>query len=281
MDDRLDPQHGSASALTTIRAALVDASTSLIDRPVELDRDLIASTFGLSWYAATRNEGRAQATRTLYLDVPVRSIVGLFHRSFAPDARTWRELLAGLHGKGWGPETLRYFESELGDDFFPAPCSAYGLRLRSWGGALVCSNGMHRLVAGACWLAARQGDNATFRKVRVEYHPLREQAVAVMTEAHRRGELVEALHNKDSVTMAIRTRSAKRYRYWRLDGEAAVAVPAPGGWPNRLRRCVGLPTRVDRLHWESVPPAVIDALADDGWLRTQLDNPRYPEALPY
>ncbi|KVP28920.1 hypothetical protein [Burkholderia ubonensis] len=271
----------SRSALTIIRAALDRASASLLDRPVALDRDLIASTFGLSRYAAFRNEGSASASRTLYLDVPVRNIVGLFHRSFAPDARTWRELLAGLHGNGWGPETLRYFESELGDEHFPAPSTAYGLRLQGWGGALVCTNGMHRLVAGACWLATRQGDDATFRKVRVDYYALREQAVAVMTEAQRCGESVEALHNRDCVTVAIRTRTAKRFRYWRLDGEAAAEIPAPGGWSDRFRRCVGLPTRADKLHWQPVPPAVIDALGHDAWLREQLDNPRYPDAPRY
>ncbi|CAG9264495.1 conserved hypothetical protein [Burkholderia diffusa] len=260
----------SRSALTTIRAALVHAPASLVDRPVELRRDLIASTFGLSRYAAS--------SRTLYLDVPVRSIVGIIHRNFAPDARTWRELLARLHGNGWGPETLRYLESELGDELFPAPAAGGGLRLQGWGGALVCTNGVHRLVAGACWLAARQGHDATFRKVRVKHFALREAAVAVMIEARRCGESVEALCNGDGVTVAIRTCTARRYRYWRLDGEAVAEVPAPGGWLERLRRRVGVQTRVDRLAWEPVPPAVIDALADDGWLREQLDHPRYPEA---
>ncbi|OXJ22509.1 hypothetical protein CFB82_40465 [Burkholderia sp. HI2714] len=270
------------SALTAIRAGLVDAPASLIDRPVALDRDLIASTFGLSRYAAFRKEARAPAYRTLYLDVPVRSIVGLFHRSFAPDARTWRELLADLHGNGWGLETLRYFESELGDEHFPAPGAAYGLRLQAWGGALVCTNGMHRVVAGACWLAGRQGDDATFRKVRVTHYVLREAAVTVMAEARRRGEWVEAVHNRDSVTVAIRMSTARRCRYWRLDGEAVVAIPAPGGWLDRLRRRAGLPARADRhLHWQPVPPAVIDALVNDGWLRTQLDSPRYPDPQDY
>ncbi|KVN19061.1 MULTISPECIES: hypothetical protein [unclassified Burkholderia] len=271
----------TCSALTAIRAELARAPVPLIDRPVALSQELSASTIGLSRYAAFGREDSAPASRTLYLDVPVRNIVGLFHRSFAPDARTWRELLAGLHGDGWGPETLRYFESELGDEHFPAPGAAYGLRLQGWGAALVCSNGMHRLVAGACWLATRQGDEATFRKVRVDHFPLREQAVAVMTEAQRRGESVEALHNRDCVTVAIRTRTTKRYRYWRLDGEAAAEIPAPGGWLDRLRRRTGWPTRVDKWHWQCVPPAVIDALGHDAWLREQLDNPRYPDAPLY
>lgn len=273
--------HESRSALTTIRAALDHGQASLLDQPVALCEELSASTIGLSRYAAFGREASAPASRTLYLDVPVRNIVGLFHRSFAPDARTWRELLAGLHGDGWGPETLRYFESELGDEHFPAPGAAYGLRMQGWGAALVCSNGMHRLVAGACWLATRQGDDATFRKVRVDYFPLREQAVAVMAEAQRRGESVEALQNSNYVTVAIRTRTAKRYRYWRLDGDAAAEIPVPGGWPDRLRRRVGLPTHADKWHWQCVPPAVIDALGRDAWLREQLDNSRYPDAPLY
>jgi len=166
-----------SAALSAIRAALdpgtvQGAPTPIVDRPVVLDGELCAATEGLC----------TGEHRTLYADVPLSAIVGLFHNRFAPEATTWRELLAGLHGEGWGQETLAYFGSEIGDAHFPAPSAAYPLILRAYGGAVVCVKGMHRLVAGVCWLAARHGASAQFRKVELQYCGIKTAAVAAMVD---------------------------------------------------------------------------------------------------
>ncbi|KGC96502.1 hypothetical protein DP62_5728 [Burkholderia pseudomallei] len=64
----------NCSALMAIRAELARAPVPLIDRPVALSQELSASTLGLSRYAAFGREDSAPASRTLYLDVPVRNI---------------------------------------------------------------------------------------------------------------------------------------------------------------------------------------------------------------
>ncbi|QCP55035.1 hypothetical protein FAZ95_37040 [Trinickia violacea] len=258
----------NAPALPAIRAALARAPTSIVDRPVALDRELLAGTFGLR-----------QAVRpTFYADVPVTAIVGLFHKAFAPDALTWRTLLDGVHGAGWGMDTLAYFESEIGDTHFPAPSAAYPLILRAYGGAVVCVNGMHRLVAGVCWLAAQQGPCAVLKKVELQNYAIKRSAVAVMADAMRRGERVDAAYNKDCQTVLIRVHTERDTRYWRVDGDTVEPVMVPGGWLDALRRRAGRPARVDvGLAWQPVSPTLIGALADDDWLRAQLDQPRYTE----
>lgn len=264
-----------SAALSAIRAALDLGTTRaalpvpIVDRPVVRDSEICAATFGL----------RRTPCRTLYADVPLGAIVALFHKNFAPKAHTWRELLGGLHGRGWGPETLAYFESEIGDAHFPAPSAAYPLILRAYGGAVVCVNGMHRLVAGVCWLAARHGAGAYLKKVELQCYGVKTAAVAVMVDAARRGERIQAAYTAECETVLLRTHAEERphrARYWRIAGETVLPVPAPGGGCDAWRRRVGFRARAELgLHWQPVSDTVLAALADDGWLTAQLEAPRY------
>jgi hypothetical protein len=267
-------------ALSAIRAAL-DADTAqaatptpIVDRPVVLDSEICAVTEGL----------RTGEHRTLYADVPLSAIVGLFHNSFAPEATTWRELLTGLHGEGWGRDTLAYFESEMGDAHFPAPGAAHPLILRAYGGAVVCVNGMHRLVAGVCRLAARQGASAQFRKVELQYCDIKTAAVAVMRDAARHGARIEAAHDARFETVLIRAEASRwphRARYWLIEGDSvSSAVRPPGTWlgRDRWRQAARHPQTNAGLRWQRVSDSVLAALANDGWLTAQLEAPRYPDA---
>lgn len=267
-----------SAALSAIRAALdaetarAATSTPIVDRPVVLDDEIFAATAGLC---------RTGEHRTLYADVPLSAIVGLFHHSFAPAATTWRELLAGLHGEGWGPETLAYFESAIGDTHFPAPGAAYPLILRAYGGAVVCVNGMHRLVAGVCWLAARHGAAAQLRKVELQYCGIKTAAVAAMLDAARHGARIEAAHDARYQTVLIRAEASRwphRARYWLIEGDAvSSAVRPPGAWlgRDRWRQAARHPQTKAGLRWQPVSDTVLAALANDGWLTAQLEAPRY------
>ncbi|CAB3972592.1 MULTISPECIES: hypothetical protein [Burkholderia] len=269
-DERVSAdRHRDSPALQRIYDALDAAPSVIVDRPVALDRELTASTFGL----------RRSRENRIYADVPLTALVGLFHRTWAPDATTWRSLLGGLHGRGWGSETLAYFESEIGDSHFPAPAAAYPLILRAYGGAVVCVNGMHRLVAGVCWLAAQQGVEALLRKVELQVYDVKRAAVMVMVEAQGRGETVYAAFNANCETVLIRARSARADRYWHVDSDQIVPIPAPGGWYHAWRRWLGQRARAEAgVTWQAVPPTVIAALADDGWLRAQRIAPRYADS---
>ncbi|MCV9915009.1 hypothetical protein OIV57_23025 [Burkholderia pseudomallei] len=262
-------RHQDSPALQRIYDALDAAPSAIVDRPVALDRELTAATFGL----------RRNRENRIYADVPLTALVGLFHRTWAPDATTWRSLLDGLHGRGWGSDTLAYFESEIGDAHFPAPAAAYPLILRAYGGAVVCVNGMHRLVAGVCWLAAQQGVEARLRKVELQIYDVKRAAVTVMVDALGRGETVHAAINTDCETVLIRARSAGADRYWHVDGDQIEPIPAPGGRHDAWRRWLGQRARAEAgLTWQTVPPTVIAALADDGWLRAQRIAPRYVDS---
>ncbi|MGF7135303.1 hypothetical protein P3T40_006811 [Paraburkholderia sp. EB58] len=103
----------------------------------------------------------AGVQRRLFLDVPLRAIVALSHKNFAPDAHSWRALLDGVHGVGWEQSAIDWMESAIGISEFPADDALGSLRFQAAGGALRCSHGTHRLVAAVCWLAVKKGDEAT------------------------------------------------------------------------------------------------------------------------
>lgn len=240
----------------------------LLDRPVTLNSELLCATYGL----------RTNERRTVYADVPLSAIVGLFHKNFVPEATTWRGLLDGLHGQGWGPETLAYFESAIGDTHFPAPAAAHALILRAYGGAVVCVNGMHRLVAAVCWMAARDGAHARLQKVELQVYGIKAAAVAAMLEAAEQGAAIDAAYDGNCETVLIRAQSPRGARYWRIQGNTVSPTPAPGGWRDALRRRAGLRPRAEAgLHWQCVSETVLAALADDQWLRSQLAHPRYDD----
>ncbi|WP_407973281.1 hypothetical protein ACJ51O_36090 (plasmid) [Burkholderia pyrrocinia] len=136
----------AAPALPAIRATLPAAPAAIVDRPVAEKREIFAATEGLA----------LPAFRTAYLDVPLVKLVALGHKNFTKDAKTWRSLLDGIHGVGWERDTLAYFESEIGASSFPAPNAAYPLRFQAFGGALICVNGMHRLVAASVLVGGKR-----------------------------------------------------------------------------------------------------------------------------
>ncbi|NRO99187.1 hypothetical protein GWC77_25145 [Paraburkholderia sp. NMBU_R16] len=270
MERRSDPP---SPALAAIRAALSCQATPIVDRPVALDSEIGAATYGL----------RSSESHTLYADVPLTAIVGLFHKSFAPEASTWRALFDGLPGRGWGLETLASFEAQIGDAPFPAPSAADPLILRAYGGAVVGVNGIHRLVAAVCWLAARHGPRAALKKVALQCYRVNAGALGVMLDAAHRGDKIDAAYNADCETVLIRTHAPhapRRAACWRVTGDGVSLAEAPGaatgGWLDAWRRWAGYRPRAEAgLHWQPVSDTVLAALADDRWLAEQLQTPRY------
>lgn len=257
-----------APALPAIRAALSAAPAAIIDRPVAVHRDIYAATVGLA----------LPASRTAYLDVPLTSIVGLIHKHFAPNATTWRSLLKGIHGVGWGWDMLDYLDSEYGDRPPPLDDAAGSLQLQAFGGALICTNGMHRLVAAVCWLAARYGDAAMLRKVPVRYQPANRAAVALMNAVLGAGARLDAARINSRRTVILRAQLSGRTRYWVAHGRHVTSIGAPGGWLGSLRRRFrGLQPDEGGLDWRPVSRELAAALADTGWLRAQHHAPRYTD----
>ncbi|RQV05703.1 hypothetical protein DF039_32485 [Burkholderia cenocepacia] len=90
-----DPDVAS-SELQRTYDALDAAPAEYVDRPLALDRELIAATFEL----------RRPWENRIYTDVP---LTALFR----------------LRGREWSNKTLIYFESEIGDAVFPAPAAPH------------------------------------------------------------------------------------------------------------------------------------------------------------
>ncbi|GAB7534273.1 hypothetical protein [Burkholderia sp. 3C] len=257
-----------APTLPAIRNALSAAPAVIVDRPVAHQCEIFAATSGLA----------LPLYRRAYLDVPLVKIFALSHKSFAEKAKTWRSLLDGIHGIGWEHDALDYFESEIGASPFPVPEAARPLRMQAFGGVLICTNGMHRLVAAVCWLAAKDGENARLRKVEVLYSPVNQAALRVIAEALDAGARVDAARPQGTLIVYLRTHSRGLTKYWAAEGRHVRPISALGGWLSCLRRQIKEPDAKEAgLDWQPVSRELVEALADTRWLREQHRAPSYAE----
>lgn len=244
-----------------------------------LDLEVSATARTVPITGALRQPGRR---RTLFLDVPVRAIVSLGHKIFAPSAHTWRALLAGLHGKTWTDEVIGYFESEIGSQEFPPPDSNLPLELVAYGGIVEADNGMHRLVAAICWLAATQGADAVLRKVRVHlddvWPTLRRTVVDEVASGHE----VEIGLDYLSSRRWLRIDRGEVVEIFLLEGNDMRSPPDNRFPPERMLDRVRGNRFGDRGAWENVTwrritPHMADALKNDDWLKRQLVRPLYTD----
>ena len=109
------------------------------------------------------------------MDLPIRNLIALRPKDFFPPNATWRNAVKGLHCEGWDDcrtDIVRYFTSEIRDEFFPAPNAYLNLRIGFTGGAAFCKLGNHRAAAAKAWLAANYGEDAILKKVRCFYRPI-------------------------------------------------------------------------------------------------------------
>jgi len=114
-----------------------------------------------------------------YMDIPVKSILAISRNSAFKEGihlRTWKDLLNNyINGFNWTSNVYKYWDNDLKDNNFPAPESMHCLKIKLYSGIGVCLNGNHRLIAGASYLIAKNGNDAVFKKAYVEYELLNEQ----------------------------------------------------------------------------------------------------------
>jgi hypothetical protein len=256
-------------ALLKILRAVVVSNPTLLDRPLLLGTDHDGFLGNLS-----------VATENVYLDVPLRAIHATQHKLFGY-APTWRAALACLTGEDkshrkWDDRALAYFESEIGEQPFPCDAaSSAPLDLEAWGGAVFCANGAQRLIASMGWIAAHKGEAGELRKVRVTHYRLNGEAVGLMAEAARRKAEIRCGRVGGTWLLAIHSRSGlsflARPKTWLVEnGTLASATAAQVD--DRFGRGT-----LDSL--QVLPPELAVAVADDGWLKRQLDlKPRRYES---
>ncbi|MEE4665198.1 hypothetical protein V2J91_05150 [Pseudomonas alliivorans] len=110
-----------------------------------------------------------------YVDLPIGDLVALQSRKFYPQGATWREAAKGLDCEGWGEQRkaiIKYFESDLEDNKFPAPGALGYLKINFVGGAAYCNIGNHRVVAMKAWLARFHGEHSAFKRVSCQYQDI-------------------------------------------------------------------------------------------------------------
>ncbi|GAB6847576.1 hypothetical protein [Paraburkholderia kururiensis] len=257
----------AARAAARIKSAVASSREPALDLEVALSRDIRAAIEALA----------EKAVQPIFLDVPLTAVVALGHKNFAPEARTWRVLLQGVHGVGWRDESIGWMESEIGLRWFPAEWAAEPLKMTGVGGALLCANGMHRLVGTVCWLATSQGSGAQLRKVAVCLRPLYPRVRRLLAGAHRRGARVDVALVDDTRAYLRVVLSKAVLLHVCEDGRVARVVLARTLW-RRIRR--GQWQRKDSmklagLSWQTLPPRIVAALADEAWVRTQFVAPKY------
>lgn len=240
-------------ALQVIRDRIRTADLPLLDRPVFTDTQLITVLRAVE----TENSRLGP-----HVDVPIRAIVGLSHAHPKDEGKSWRHVvnhvLHGDHGQ-WDERVLAYFESEIGDQWFPAPNSRERLELRCVGGAVFCTTGNHRLPAGIAWLAATQGENARFRKVWTTFSSVNRRLIESLQRWRQEGRRL-------SVDWC-----AGGYHVFRTerDGEVETFIFTDGKMKAKFAEEHRLFDRRkpfgDHFSWIEIPDTLLDAWTTEQW----------------
>ncbi|WP_157379455.1 hypothetical protein [Burkholderia ubonensis] len=212
---------------------------------------------------------RVGGTHTDTIDVPVRSVVALTGtRAKAISVGSWRELFAHIHAVGWTARSLKYFDERIDGAKLDAPGAAGELTLTASGGLVSVQNGQHRMVAGACWLGARDRVEARLREVRVTVSPVHRGAKAKVVALARDGYAIQlakaSTHCSEKPNFRIRAQKSGEVRDFEVKGlDVGELTSTPSGGFREFFR-----TDKDNDSWGWVPVSkrLIDALSDDDWL---------------
>ncbi|MDY7538457.1 hypothetical protein QN372_04585 [Undibacterium sp. RTI2.1] len=153
--------------LKSLRDQALSSKCRLLDRQPQLDRPIL--TIFECFFCLP--------SKSYFLDLPLKNICALSHHNFFETGQTWREILyptrekSGLTCQGWSSGVFNYFDGEWRDNLFSqyAENCMGGARFTAIGGAVVVTNGMHRVAGGYVYRAAQQGENAVFSKVRIRH----------------------------------------------------------------------------------------------------------------
>jgi hypothetical protein len=212
-----------------------------------------------------------------YLDVPIESVVALGHRNDFGNG-SWRDAVAALHGTGWEEDIFRYFDSPLLERSFPAANSRYQLRMTCVGGASECDNGNHRLAAAMAWLGHRDGAAACLRMVHITAYRLDPTVrYAIQSLAERGRSLFLGLRRHDRADISGIGSDIKIAFSRENDRESIHAIRGAELASIQQRRYLlerlSSPRREDDLTyqfiWHELPPPVLRALLNDGWVNRQ------------
>lgn len=273
-------------SVTTIREIIADAmaqaASPVLRYPVALNSDY-GSVLELLF--------KRRRPTDIFSDIPLSAIIAVDHKNDAPSATNWEQLFGGLHATDWTPAQLAYMESEIGLQLFGPDTAHRTLDFSAYGGAVLCTNGQHRLVGAVCWLASRvePGDSGSpgnavdaapgLRKGAVQRYTLAREVHAILAQAQRSGASVAVAQvpshgapTTGDFRLAVRERNASMLRTWTVtDGKVEEdAPPASPGLARFLPTPAGHIERVKPAEtWLDVPQTLLDAILNDGWINGQ------------
>lgn len=221
------------------------------------------------------------------MDVTCTAITGVLDppRGAPPEPFDWRQAALCLHGEGWGPLAIRYLEEPLRCRPMPeAPGAKRALKLTSYAGAVICTNGTHRLAAAITW-QLRLGAGGVLRMAATNERPERDGRVGAILAYAGGGSLefvqVHAPANLDQLSalacapsdLAIRRREGCR--------ESLLVFPSGGGAAVEVRprsalqrllanRATDEKRDTGWFNWRPVPDELLSAWRGRDWLRGSL-----------
>jgi len=245
------------------RKAIQAAIDATIDHPL-IDLDVLPNQ-DVSDVVAVLAFG---APARLKFDVPVRAVLTLLGtRGPSEEVRTWRNLFSSIHAVGWEESHFDYFERPIAGATFLPPGATGELTMVATGGIVQVSNAAHRMVGGAYWLGARDGERALLREVNVLFTPINPSAKQQIKVLQRQGYTVEvatcANHSPKSPNFKIRALKESTAKVFHVVQETIVETTTrTGGFFTRFKRAEAPSAE----NWLPLHPRIVRALIDDNWL---------------
>lgn len=220
-----------------------------------------------------------------YMDVPCTAVVGVQNpqRGAPPEPFNWRQAALCLHGDGWGLGAIRYLEGPLRCLAMPeAPGAKRALKLTSYAGAVICSNGAHRLAAAIPW-QLRPGASGLLQMAATHERPeLAGRVAAILAYAgdgalefvqlHAPAQLDQLATLADAqCDLAVRLCGGSQESLLALptDGGPAIEVRPRSGWQRLLANKKADEARdTGWFDWRLLPHELLVAWRGRGWLQS-------------
>lgn len=244
-------------ALERIRAAVNASDCPVLDYVIPPLNSLwpihIAESGGTAW------EG--------FADVPIRAIFDLAHKNFLQDVPVWTWRAAATEGLSntWSNFVLDFFESEIRDAQLPADGSHSNLRLWSVGGAVRCENGIHRTTGAVTWLAAKYGEDAILKKVRLKVRSCHEGLIDKIIRFRAEFGSVKIL--RIDLDTFLRVDSRWRTQVFQVKNGRLIPYVDRCNWSFKR-----LPRILTSDSWIEFPACIIDAWERRSWLPDAIRN---------
>ncbi|WGS60200.1 hypothetical protein [Vibrio lentus] len=261
-------------AIDRIKKAALEAPSTFLDNPIHTEQELELSDF------YDHNTMKEED-----IDIPVSNVIALFHRNFAKQDDSWRVGVQRLIGETWEDDVFHYFESEIRNTKFPPADSRDSLRVTAYGGALLCGNGNHRLLAAMAWMAHKYGDNAYLKQVRVTRYGLKKTIKRLFEEVAQYdidvayyqmtdNERFHGFNTYSNFTGIFKTKGIEKTQLFGFVDDNLVEIePVKQPWFKKLlgQKLPCLYTTIcDEVKFNDIPNEVVTALVDDGWINQSL-----------